>query len=43
MTGYNPPAAQVLHNKKCPGAGPINDGVSGAGLLHQLAFEHENC
>ena len=26
---------RVLHNKKCPGTGPINDDVPGAGHLHQ--------
>ena len=54
LTGYHPPghpgafapnvcpAPGLLHNRKCPGAGPINDDVPGAGLLHQLAFKPEN-
>ena len=29
------PAPGLLHNRKCPGAGPINDDVPGAGHLHQ--------
>ena len=37
------PAPGLLHNRKCPGAGPIKDDVPGAGHLHQLAFKHENC
>ena len=32
----------LLHNRKCPGAGPINDDVPGAGHLYQLAFKHKN-
>ena len=32
----------LLQNRKCPGAGSINDDVSGAGHLYQLAFKHEN-
>ena len=37
------PAPGLLHNRKCPGAGPINDDVPGAGQLHRLSFKHENC
>ena len=36
------PAPGLLHNRKCQGAGPINDDVPGAGHLYQLAFKHEN-
>ena len=36
------PSPGLLHNRKCPGAGPINDDVPGAGHLQQLAFKHEN-
>ena len=55
LTSYHPPghpggfapkcvpAPGLLHNGKCPGAGPINDDVSGAGHLHQLVFKQENC
>ena len=37
------PAPGLLLNGKCPGGGPVNDNVPGTGLLHQLAFKHENC
>ena len=47
LTGYHPPPPPttpgLLHNRKCPGAGPIKDDVPGAGHLHQLAFKNENC
>ena len=33
---------RFLH-RKCPGAGPANDDVPGAGHFHELAFKHENC
>ena len=51
LAGYHPPdtpgllyqnvcpAPGLLHNRKCSGAGPINDDVPGAGHLHQ----HEDC
>ena len=47
LTGYHPPghpgafapkcvpSPGLLHNRKCPGAGLINDDVPGAGHLHQ--------
>ena len=45
------PVPGLLHNRKCPGAGPMNDDVPGArsmnddvpgaGHLHQLAFKYE--
>ena len=55
LTGYHPPgtlgllhqnvcpAPEVLHNRKCPGARPINGDVSGPRHLYQLASKHENC
>ena len=36
------PALGLLHNRKCPGVGPLNDDVPGAGHLHQLAYKHES-
>ena len=55
LTGYHPlghpgpfapkcvPSPRALQNRKCSGAGPINDDVPCTGHLHQLAFKHENC
>ena len=55
LTGYHPPghpgvfapkcvpSPGLLHNRKCPRGGPINDDVHRAGHLHQLAFKHKNC
>ena len=55
LTGYHPPrhpgafapkcvpSPGLLHNRKCPGAGPMKDDVPGAGHLYQLAFKQDNC
>ena len=37
------PSPGLLHNRKFPGARPINDVVPGADHLHQLTLKHENC
>ena len=48
LTGYHPPghpgafALKCVPKRKCPGGGPINYNVPGAGHLYQLAFKHES-
>ena len=36
------PSPRAFAQQKMP-QGPINEDISGTGLLHQLAFKHENC
>ena len=33
------PSPRAFTQQRMPGAGPINDDVPGAGLLHELAFK----
>ena len=36
------PVEGLLHHRKCPGAGPRSENVTGAGILHQLTFKHSH-